>query len=93
MSSPSSQSEFYLSKPHQSDSDIEEEERYKRSKLYDKRSPYYNERSSHYEYWLEEQWNKYEAACVIQKYWRQAISDPKHKICRNRLIREHSGMI
>lgn len=32
-------------------------------------------------------------AKIIQTYWRQAISDPNYKICRNRLMREFTEMV
>ena len=58
-----------------------------------KRIPYHNELSPHWEEWNLLITNRYNAACVIQKYWRQAISDPNHKVCRNRLMREYSEII
>ena len=36
---------------------------------------------------------KSDAAKTIQKYWRHAISNPKYKVCRNRLMHEYSGMM
>jgi hypothetical protein len=31
--------------------------------------------------------------CIIQRAWRKCNTDPEYKVCKNRLIREHSNLI